>query len=165
MISEILPGQLYVSDEWSAVTYQELDTYQIHTLLRLDRDCLVRTSWVQDPRRRPLLQHLVDGSGNHPSAFVRAAVLGVRAIQRHETPLLVYCMAGQNRSPLICAFILVYLGYQSTVDEALAWLHTKRPVVNLQSEIRESIRIGDQAVLDSMKRNIEGNIVMQEIEK
>ena len=76
-ISEILPNKLYLSGELGATNYQALDYYNIHTLLRLDKDALFRPSWGNiDLRRNMTTIHFIDGLGNEENKFLEAVKQG-----------------------------------------------------------------------------------------
>ena len=141
MLSEIIPQKLYVSDEHSACHYQWLDQLNIKSLLRLDKDAIYRKSWDEQGQRTLGTVHLIDGGvGNSVESYLLAIDFIKTRILYNQTPVLVYCMAGQSRSPCICALFLYSAGLCKTFDEAMQYMRSKHAFTSTKEEIIEFVK-------------------------
>lgn len=151
MISQILP-HLYVADEYHAVTYQIVDQLKIQTFLRLDKDAVYRNSWNEQTDRFTLKTvHLIDGIGNPVESFVEAVDYLIAQQEKNKMPMLVYCMAGMNRSPTICTLFVYKTVQQITWDETLKFMKKQHAPCNFDSEV---FKFAQDQVMPLMKSRI-----------
>ncbi len=72
---------------------------------------------------------LGDGDGN-PKGLLYAAVMALAGLIQEGHTVLVHCHEGRSRSPTVVATYLVAKGEFQSIEEALEFLHSCRPIVN-----------------------------------
>ena len=78
---------------------------------------------------------MIDGPGNKPTTLAAAIYMLEQLLERHDK-VFVHCHAGASRAPTTVSTYLAY-AQNTSFDEALEFVQTKRTVANPNSHLRE----------------------------
>lgn len=85
-----------------------------------------------------ICHNLIDGDGNGADLFKRA-VQAVTKCLAATAPVLVHCQAGRSRSVIVVASHFVSKGLYQSIDDALAYISTKRDI-NVTAALKDLAR-------------------------
>jgi len=134
--TEIVPG-LFLGNAYNASNYMTLEYYKIKHIinvsLELNNIFGTQFNYLQIP--------IKDDNQNHIYEFIPEIIEFLDKIAiGPENGVLIHCYMGSSRSASAVLLYLIYK-YGYTYDDGLQLLKAKRPIVNINTNFLEDIRV------------------------